>query len=62
MFEGRTTEAKKALIRAVYANVAETCGIAPQDLEITIFEAPRENWGIRGIPGDELALTYNVRV
>jgi rRNA-processing protein FCF1 len=29
------------------------CGIAPQDLEITIFETPKHNWGFRGLPGDE---------
>jgi len=62
MFAGRTTEAKKALIRALYANISETCGISPQDIEITIFETPREHWGIRGLPGDELTLGYDVQV
>lgn len=62
IFAGRSTEAKKALIRALYANIGEACGISPQDIEITIFETPRENWGIRGLPGDELALTYEVQV
>lgn len=62
MFEGRTTEAKKALIRALYANIGETCGISPQDIEITIVETPRENWGIRGVPGDELTLGYDIQV
>ncbi len=62
MFAGRSTEAKKSLIRALYANIGETCGISPQDLEITIFETPRENWGIRGLPGDELTLGYDVQV
>jgi 4-oxalocrotonate tautomerase family enzyme len=62
MFEGRSTEAKKALIRALYANIGETCGISPQDVEITIVETPRENWGIRGLPGDELRLGYDVQV
>ena len=62
MFAGRSTEAKKALIRGLYANIGEACGISPQDIEITIFETPRENWGIRGMPGDELALSYDVQV
>ena len=62
MFVGRSTEAKKALIRALYANIGETCGIPPQDIEITIFETPRENWGIRGVPGDEPGLGYEVQV
>lgn len=62
LFEGRSAEAKKALIRAIFANVTEATGIAAQDVEITIFETPRGNWGIRGVPGDELALDYRVEV
>lgn len=62
MFEGRSLDAKKALLRALYANIGEACGLAPADVEITIFETPRANWGIRGVPGDELALTYKVSI
>jgi phenylpyruvate tautomerase PptA (4-oxalocrotonate tautomerase family) len=62
LFAGRSVEAKKALIRALFANVERATGIAPQDVEITLFETPRENWGIRGTPGDELALGYKVEV
>ena len=62
MFEGRSVEAKKNLIRTLYQKIAETTEIKPQDLEITIFETPRCNWGIRGIPGDELKLNYQVDV
>lgn len=62
MFEGRSTAAKKALIRALFAKLEAACGIAPQDVEITIFETPRANWGIRGQPGDELGLNYKVEV
>ena len=45
MFEGRTIEAKKQLIRLLFERVADECGIAPQDVEITIIETPRHNWG-----------------
>ena len=62
MFEGRSVEAKKNLIRTLYQKIAETTEIKPQDLEITIFETPRCNWGIRGVPGDELKLNYQVDV
>jgi len=34
--------------------------IAIADIEIIMFELPKHNWGIRGIPGDELALNYVV--
>lgn len=60
MFEGRSIEIKKNLIRLLYQKIEETLEIAPQDLEIVILEAPKCNWGIRGIPGDELKLDYQV--
>ena len=62
LFEGRSVEAKKALIRHLFANIEAACGITPQDVEITLFETPKVNWGIRGLPGDELALNYKVNV
>jgi 4-oxalocrotonate tautomerase family enzyme len=62
MFEGRTTEAKKQLIRELFTRLAASPGIEPHSVEITIFETPRENWGIRGLPGDELHLSYQVNV
>lgn len=62
MFEGRTVAAKKALINLLYEKIGQAFGIAAQDLEITIFETPKHNWGIRGKPGDELALTYSVEI
>ena len=62
MFEGRSIQAKKSLIRELYSNILTQVGICAQDIEITIFETPKENWGIRGQPGDELALGYKVEV
>ncbi len=62
MFEGRSFEAKSTLIRLLYERIADNVGIAPQDVEITLFESPMQNWGIRGVPGDEAALPYNVNV
>jgi phenylpyruvate tautomerase PptA (4-oxalocrotonate tautomerase family) len=62
MFEGRSEEAKKQLIRLLFTRLQAEVGIAPQDVEVTIFETPRQNWGIRGQTGDELALNYRVDV
>ncbi|WP_028560140.1 tautomerase family protein [Paenibacillus pinihumi] len=62
MFEGRTADTKKQLIRLLFRTFKEQLGISPEDLEITIFETPKHNWGIRGVPGDELALNYKVNV
>jgi phenylpyruvate tautomerase PptA (4-oxalocrotonate tautomerase family) len=61
MFEGRSMEAKKQFIRLMFDRF-ETLGIKPNDLEITIYETPKHNWGFRGLPGDEHALNYNVNV
>jgi phenylpyruvate tautomerase PptA (4-oxalocrotonate tautomerase family) len=62
IFEGRSIEAKKELINLIFSKVKEYTGIDNQDVEITIFETPMSNWGIRGMPGDELALNYKVKV
>jgi phenylpyruvate tautomerase PptA (4-oxalocrotonate tautomerase family) len=62
IFEGRSIEAKKMLIRLLYERIPRLCGISTQDIEITIFETPRHCWGIRGMPGDEIGLNYKVEV
>jgi hypothetical protein len=62
LFEGRSVEAKKTLIRLLYERTRAEIDLAPQDLEITLFETPRHNWGIRGLPGDEIGLNYKVDV
>jgi phenylpyruvate tautomerase PptA (4-oxalocrotonate tautomerase family) len=62
MFEGRSIETRKSLIRLIFANIEREVGIRPQDVEITIYETPKHNWGIRGLCGDELALGYKVDV
>jgi phenylpyruvate tautomerase PptA (4-oxalocrotonate tautomerase family) len=62
MFEGRSVESKKRLIGLLYELLAASFGVSAQDLEIVMLESPRHNWGIRGVPGDELALNYKVNV
>jgi phenylpyruvate tautomerase PptA (4-oxalocrotonate tautomerase family) len=62
MFEGRSFETKKLLIRLLYQYIEQEVGIAPQDVEVTIFETPKHCWGIRGQCADELTLNYKVDV
>ncbi len=62
MFEGRTDEAKRALIAALFRNIEDQVGIVPHSVEITITETPRLNWGIRGRNGIDLDLDYAVDV
>lgn len=60
MFEGRSVTAKKKLFALLFERIYEQLGIEAADIEIVIFELPKHNWGIRGIPGDELVLNYVV--
>ncbi len=62
MFEGRTVATKKQLLTLLFDKIHSQLAIAPQDIEMTIFETPKHHWGIRGLPGDELALNYKVNV
>ena len=62
MFDGRSVEAKKHLIRLLFERIHQQLNILPQDLEITITETPKHNWGFRGMPGDEIELNYKVEV
>ncbi|WP_432546424.1 tautomerase family protein [Kineococcus sp. SYSU DK004] len=60
VFSGRTVATKKAFFRRLCADFAERLGIEPVDLEITVVETPRHDWGVRGRAGDERDLPYRV--
>ena len=62
MFEGRSVEAKKDLVRLLFERTKANLGLNHADLEITITETPKHNWGFRGQPGDEIDLNYKVEV
>lgn len=62
IFEGRSIESKKKLINLLFYQIKNELNISSDDIEITIFETPKHNWGIRGVPGDELTLNYKVNV
>ena len=62
IFEGRSKESKKDLINLLFEKLDFYSGIDQQNVEVTIFETPMSNWGIRGMPGDELVLNYKVKV
>ncbi|AFY34574.1 tautomerase family protein [Calothrix sp. PCC 7507] len=62
MFEGRSVDTKKKLIRLLIQEINGNFNIPINDIEITIFETPKYNWGIRGLPGDELTLNYKIEV
>lgn len=54
ILEGRTPEAKQALIRAVTAAIADALNAKPESIRVVIQEVPKENWGIGGISAREL--------
>ena len=62
MFEGRSIGAKKHLIRLLFERMKAELNLDYADLEITITETPKHNWGFRGQPGDEIGLNYKVEV
>jgi phenylpyruvate tautomerase PptA (4-oxalocrotonate tautomerase family) len=62
MFEGRTIETKKHLIRLLFERVCAQADRLPNEVEVTISETPKHNWGFRGLPGDEVGLNYKVEV
>lgn len=62
IFEGRSKDTKKLLVKKIFENLEREVGINSHSVEITMFETPKENWGIRGSNGDELQLNYKVEV
>lgn len=59
---GRSDESKKLLIEKLFQNINKLVGIDKNDIEITIIDIPIQNWGIRGLPGDELKLNYKINI
>lgn len=62
VMEGRSKQAKKALVRSLFERIEQAAQIRAHDIEIVILEAPGENWGFRGLHGDEAQLSYQVKV
>lgn len=62
MMQGRSIAARKALIHWLFRDIEAQLQIKPVDVEITIFESPAENWGFRGMTGDEANLNYSIKV
>lgn len=62
MMQGRSIAARKTLIHSLFRDIEAHLQIKPIDVEITIFESPAENWGFRGMTGDEANLNYSIKV
>jgi 4-oxalocrotonate tautomerase len=50
MMEGRTTEQKEALIKAVAEAVTASIGAPEANIRVLINEYPKSHWGIGTLP------------
>jgi phenylpyruvate tautomerase PptA (4-oxalocrotonate tautomerase family) len=62
LMEGRTVETKKRLIRLLFERICSQLDRQNSEIEISIVDSARHNWGFRGMPGDEIGLNYRVEV
>lgn len=46
VFSTRTAEQKKALYRQIAERLGESPGIRPEDVFVTVLDAPKENWSV----------------
>lgn len=51
LFEGRTLEQKRKLVRAITDAMVEHAGARPDALHVILQEIPKENWGRAGVLG-----------
>jgi 4-oxalocrotonate tautomerase len=53
LWEGRTVDQKRRLVRAVTDAMVEHAGARPDALHVIIHEVPKENWGLAGVLGPD---------
>jgi 4-oxalocrotonate tautomerase len=51
LWEGRTIEQKRKLVRAITDAMVEHAGARPDGLHVILQEIPRENWARAGVLG-----------
>jgi len=51
LWEGRTVEQKRKLVRAITDAMVEHAEANPDALHVIIHEIPSENWGLAGVLG-----------
>lgn len=61
-FEGRSVETLKDLVSQIIRRVNSATGIEPRDIDVIIDQQPRHAWGLMGENGDEINLSYKVKV
>lgn len=51
LWEGRTVEQKRNLVKALTDAMVEHAGARPDALHVILQETSRENWGLAGVLG-----------
>lgn len=54
MWEGRSVEQKRELVRAMTKAMVDIAGVNPKNLHIIIHDVPKTNWGRNGILSTDL--------
>lgn len=62
MITGRSVETRKHLVRLLFDKLEQELSIAPNDVEVCLYEVPACNWGFRGLHGDEAKLNYAINI
>ena len=53
MWEGRTLEQRRALVKAITEAMVTHAGASPEHLHVIIHETPRDRWGRAGVLGSD---------
>ena len=54
MWEGRTVDQKRKLVKAITEAMVEHCGASPTHLHVIIHDVPRDSWGRDGTLGSDI--------
>ncbi len=49
MFEGRTPEQKRELVKALTEACEKTLGIPPESVDVLLFDIPKSQWSTAGV-------------
>ena len=55
MWEGRSEETKEKLIRDVSDTVARTLGVSLDHVTVILYDVPKNNWGVKGVPCSKMS-------
>ena len=53
LYEGRSTEQKRELVRRISTDFKEVVGVKPESLNILFHDMDKSDWGIRGALGSD---------